>query len=116
MPQFSPDQVNFGDIAGYGAWDIGHGREHQQFVATLAVGSPSVLIPDFDLLTFLTGGGARSSIIQSHAQSHNLLNAALGITAIDMSVVDLDDQNSFYDWLGTHATNHAQIRQALGLT
>jgi len=115
MPQFSPDQVNFGDIAGYGTWDIGHGREHIQFVQTLSVRVPAVLIPNFDLLTLLSGGNARRSLIESHAQSHNLLRAALGITGQDLSVVDMDEQGSFYDWTGAHATEHAIIRQALGL-
>ena len=115
MPQFQPDQVSFGDLAGYGAWDIAHGREHIQFVQALAALTPPILIPDFDLLTFLTAGGARPSIMQSHAQSHTLLRAALGITGSDLSTSNLDDQGDFYDWLGYHAQEHAEIRQALGM-
>ncbi len=116
MPQFQPDQVTFGDLAGYGAWDIGHGREHLQFVQALSTQVPPVLLPNFDLLTFLTAGQARSSMVQSHAQAHVLLRAALGITGNDLSVVNLDDQGEFYDWTGFHATEHAIIRQSLGLT
>jgi hypothetical protein len=115
MPQFQPDQVSFGDLPGYGAWDIGHSREHLQFVQSLALLVPTILIPNFDLLSFLTAGQARPSILQSHAQSHVLLRAALGITGTDLSAVNLDDQGSFYDWTGSHATEHAQIRQALGM-
>lgn len=116
MPQFSPDQVGFKDMPGYGAWDMGHYREHLQFVQVLAQQTPPILIPDFDLMTFLTGGPVRTSIVQSHAQAHNLLRGALGITGVDLSVVNMDDEGSFYDWLGTHATEHAQIRQNLGIT
>ena len=115
MPQFQPDQVSFGDLAGYGAFDIGHYREHLQFVQALAAQVPPVLLYDFDLSTFLTAGSARQSQIQSHAQVHTLIRAALGITGSDLSVANLDDQGGFYDFLGYHATEHAAIRQALGI-
>ena len=116
MPQFQPDQVSFGDLAGYGNWDVSHGREHIQFVQALAARVPPVLIPDFDVLTFLTAGGARRSMMQSHAQSHALIRAALGITGSDLSASNLDDEGSFYDWTGVHSTEHALIRQVLGIT
>lgn len=116
MPQFQPDQCTFGDLSGYGAWDIGHGREHGQFVQALAGLTPPVLLADYDLLSLLTAGQARRSMVQSHAQAHDLLRSALGITGIDLSQVNLDDQGDFYNWTGYHATEHAQIRQALGLT
>lgn len=115
MPQFSPDQVAFGDAPGYGAWDVSHAREHMQFVQVLAQKTPPVLIPDFDMLQFLTAGRARNSVLQSHAQSHNLLRAALGITGADLSVSNLDDQGGFYDWQGVHSTEHSLIRQVLGI-
>jgi hypothetical protein len=115
MPQFAPDQVTFKDIAGYGAWDIGHMREHLQFVQVLSQKTPAVLIPDFDFLSFLTAGRQRGSIRETHAQSHQLLTQALGITGTDLSAVNLDDQGDFYSWLGYHATEHGQIRQVLGI-
>jgi hypothetical protein len=115
MPQFQPDQCTFGDLTGYGAWDIGHGREHLQFVQALAAQVPPILIPNFDLLALLTAGQSRQSQVQSHAQSHALLRAALGITGTDLSTVNLDDQSDFYNFLGYHRDEHAVIRQALGL-
>jgi putative alpha-1,2-mannosidase len=115
MPQFTPDQVTFNDLPGYGAWDIGHGREHLQFVQVLSQATPPVNIPAFDLLSFLTAGQARDSILQSHAQHHVLIHAALGITSIDLAAVNLSDENDFYNWTGYHASTHAAIRQALGL-
>lgn len=115
MPQFQPDQVTFKDGAGYGAWDIGHGREHIQFVQTLAGQFPAILLPDFDLLALLSAGDSKKSIIQSHANAHELLRGALGVTGIDLTEVNLDDENDFYSWLGYHADEHAQIRQILGI-
>lgn len=116
MPQFQPNQCAFGDLPGYGAWDIGHAREHLQFVSALAARSPAVLIPAYDFLSFLTAGNWRKSIIESHAKAHVQLRAALGIAGVDLSVVNLDDQNDFYNWLDWHAREHAQIRHNLGLT
>ncbi len=116
MPQFQPDQVTFGDLPGYGGWDMGHAREHLQFVQVLSQRVPTVLIPNFDFLAFLTAGQARRSMVESHAQSHTLLRAALGITGTDLSTVNFDDQGSFYDWLGYHASEHAVMRQSLGIT
>lgn len=116
MPQFQPDQVTFGDLPGYGAWDMGHAREHMQFVQVLAQKTPSVLLPNFDFLAFLTSGQALTSQMESHAEAHNMLRAALGFTGTDLSASNLNDQGDFYNWLGYHATEHAQIRQALGIT
>jgi hypothetical protein len=115
MPQFQPDQVTFKDLPGYGAWDMGHGREHLQFVQVLSQQVPPIVLPDPDLLSFLTAGTANPSMVQSHAAQHNLIHAALGITSIDLSQVNLDDENDFYNWTGYHATVHAVIRQALGI-
>ena len=91
-------------------------REHIQFVQVLAGQTPAVLIPDFDFLQFLTSGQARASILQTHAQAHVQLRGALGLSGIDLSVVNLDAQDDFYNWLGQHATEHAIIRQQLGIT
>jgi hypothetical protein len=116
MPQFAPDQCSFGDVAGYGAWDISHGREHIQFIQGLAALTPLVVLPDRDLLGLLTAGSARSSQVQSHYTQHQLLRQALGVDGIDLSQVNLDDPNDFYSWLGYHAQEHVQLRAALGLT
>lgn len=116
MPQFQPDQVTFKDIPGYGAWDIAHAREHIQFVQILATQTPPVSMPDFDFLALLTAGQSRQSIVETHAQAHVLLNQLFGLTSIDYSIVNLDDENDFYNWTGYHATTHAQIRSILGIT
>lgn len=115
MPQFQPDQVTFHDIPGYGAWDVGHGREHLQFVQVLALQIPTVQIPAFDMLSFLNAGNSRKSILQTHAQVHEIIRGVTGVQGVDLSEVNFDDRDAFYDWLGTHATEHANIRAALGI-
>jgi len=115
MPQFSPDLTSFNDIAGYGAFDVGHYREHLQFVQVLAQQTPAILIPDFDFLTFLTAGQARRSVLDTHQNSHALLRQVTGVQGVDLSQFDLDKEDQFNDWLGYHQTEHAQIRQVLGI-
>jgi hypothetical protein len=116
MPQFSPDIVNFKDYPGYGAWDIGHHREHLQFVQVLAQQTPTINIPDYDFLQFLTAGVNQPSIVQSHQQAHALLDSILGLTSIDLSEVDLTQENDFENWIGYHQSTHQAIRQALAIT
>jgi hypothetical protein len=116
MPQFAPDLANFNDIAGYGAFDVGHYREHLQFVQVLSQQSPTVLIPDFDFLSLLTAGQARRSVLDSHQNAHALLRQVTGVQGIDLSQFDLDKQDDFNNWLGYHQTEHQQLRQALGIS
>ena len=116
MPQFSPDIVTFGDRVGMGYWDNSHYREHQQFAQVLAQQVPAVLIPDYDFLNMLTGGDAQRSIVESHNQVHTLLRQITGVGGTDYSQYNLSQQGDFYNFTGYHATEHAAIRQALGIT
>ena len=117
MPNFQPDQSSFGDLAGYGYWDDGHAREHQQFVEMFAAQSPSIQIDAANLLTFLaSGGNARNAQLQAHQKVHQLLRQPTNVTGIDLAAVDLDNESDFYSWLNLHAAEHAQIRKFLGIT
>ena len=115
MPQFAPDIVTFHDLPGYGAWDVGHYREHLQFVQILSQQTPAVNLPNYDFMTFLSAGPAANSVLQTHQQAHALLNSVLGITSIDLSEVDLTQENDFENWIGYHATSHQAIRTQLGI-
>lgn len=115
MPQFSPDLVTFKDFPGYGYWDTGHHREHQQFVTVLAGQTPAILLDNFDFLQMLTSGNARKQILESHQVAHQLLSQAIGTTAVDFTGFDLDNDQDFYSFLGYHSQTHAQIRASLGI-
>jgi hypothetical protein len=115
MPQFAPDQVNFGDLPGYGAFDIGHHREHLQFVQTLAMLPSPIVLPDFDFLQFLTAGGSRQSQLVTHYQAHLLLRQATNVQGVDLTQFNLDDSDDFYSWTSYHAQEHAIMRQQLGI-
>ena len=115
MPQFSPDQVTFQDTTGYGFWDDSHHREHQQFVQVLAIKNPSVLLANFDFLQLLSSGAARKDILNTHNQAHALLRQITGVGGVDYSQFDYDSGDDFYSFLSYHSTEHAQIRQVLGI-
>jgi hypothetical protein len=115
MPQFSPDQVTFDDGPGLGMWDDSHHREHQQFVEVLAQQTPAVLIPNYDFLQMLTAGSARRSIVESHNQAHAQLRQVTGVAGTDYSQYDLSKPDDFYNFTGYHSSEHAAIRQALGI-
>jgi hypothetical protein len=116
MPNFSPDQVTFSDLPGYGGWDIGHHREHLQFVQVLSGLTPAVVIPDYDFLSFLTAGPTRKAQLEAHQEAHQLLAQAIGVTTLDFSQFNIDSQDDFYSFLGYHSSTHQQIRQALGIS
>lgn len=116
MPQFAPSQVSFNDNPGYGMWDIGHGREHIQFVQVLAARTPPVLLPDPDFLAILSGGRTRRQSMDTHQGVHELLRSITGVAGVDYTEFNLDDEGDFYSMLGYHEQEHQQIRTALGIT
>lgn len=116
MPDFQPTQVEFGDVPGYGAWDIGHGREHIRFVQTLAALATPVLIPDADLLSLLTGGPTSRESFDTHQTIHGLLRDITGVGGVDYTDFRLDQETEFYAFLSYHEQEHAQLRAAFGLT
>jgi hypothetical protein len=115
MPQFAPDQVDFGDVVGYGAFDVGHHREHLQFVQTLAMLPSPIVIPDYDFLQFLTAGQARQSQVITHYQAHLLLRQATNVQGVDLTQFNYDSQDDFYNFIGYHSQEHILIRQQLGI-
>ena len=116
MPNFQPTQVQFGDLAGYCAWDMGHGREHIAFVQALAGLNTPILLPDPDLLALLTGGSTGPATMETHATIHGLLRTYTGVAGVDYSEFRLGQETEFYSFLSYHEAEHAQIRAALGLT
>lgn len=116
MPQFAPSQVTFNDNPkGYGAWDMGHGREHIQFVQVLAARTPAILLPDPDFLAILSGGYTRDQSMQTHQTVHELLREITGVGGVDYTDFKLDQENDFYSFVSYHEQEHQQIRAALGI-
>lgn len=116
MPQFAPSQVTFNDNpVGYGQFDIGHYREHIQFVQVLAARSPVILLPDPDFGAMLMGGRSQRESMEQHQVVHDLLRQITGVQGVDYTDFRMDDESDFYSFLSYHETEHAQIRAALGI-
>src|SRR5215472_1750185 len=115
MPNFQPDICTFQDLTGYGAWDIGHDREHLQFVQVASAMSPAIVLPDYNLLNVLVSEHTQKAQLLAHQSIHDLLSSIAGITAVDFSDFDLTKQDDFYNFLGYHQATHAQLRQFFGI-
>ena len=115
MPQFVPDQCTFKDPTGMAIWDDNHFREHQQFVQVLAAQTPAILLDNYDFLQMLTAGNAKSSILETHNTAHTQLRQITGVSGTDYSQYNMNDEQDFYNFLGAHALEHSEIRQALGI-
>lgn len=113
--QFSPNLYSFGDDAGLGAWLDGHFRQHLAYVNFLATKTPPQLIPVYNIFTVTGGKAGRRFWLDAHEKWHEAVRPFANITGVDLSVVDMDDQLQFYEWLDLHNQEHAAIDAAFGL-
>ena len=51
-----------------------------------------------------------------HNRIHSAIDTALNITSVDFSFLDSNDEQSFNDWLESHAQQHLLYEVALGMT
>jgi len=114
--EFALNVFAFGDAAGNGEWLIGHYRNHLQYNAKLAARTPPVLLPEFPILAVEGGKIGRRSWLDSHQNWHELLRPLAGATGVDLSTVDLDNENEFTQWMGAHNAEHAFLDQFFGVS
>jgi len=112
---FNHDQIAFGDAAGFGIWRLEHAYEHTEFVQVLAGLSPPVFASDYPFFDWLADKGFQTTWLDTHQSVHDFLRSVTGVGGVDLSNVDFDDQQQWYDWHGAHATEHAQLRAAFGI-
>lgn len=113
---FSPDTVLPHDAAGWGRWLLGHGLEHRQFVTACTLISPPVAMPDYDLYSWSDEPLREVTWRNVHQQAHVALRAVTGVSGIDLSLVDLRDDESFFEWLEDHRQEHSLMRQVFGIS
>jgi hypothetical protein len=115
MTEFSPTIFSLGDRAGQGQWEIGHWRQHINYLNTLAALSPPIIIPDHPIGRIGDNQVQQKIWLADHAAVHVTLRQYTGVNGIDLSQVDTEDPDEFQVWLDAHATEHSLIDQALGL-
>lgn len=116
LTEFLPNTYLIGDRAGRGRWEIGHYREHVNFLLAFVQQTPSITIPDYPLLRIGESPNEQKFWKNAHQEIHEAIRGYLGIDGIDLSEVDLNKPDSLYSWFTDHNAEHALILQALGLS
>lgn len=115
--EFQVSQVEFGDIVGLGAWQVGHARQHLRYLAALAARSPPVILADIPLLRIGEDKEEIRTWFQDHYFNVHLpLRLYAGVSGgSDFSFVDLSSPEAFYDFLDVHFIEHTLLDAALGV-
>lgn len=113
---FNPNICAPHDPAGWGRWRSGHYGDHRQYITMGATATPRIVIPDYDLHAWSDDTGAVTAWLNAHYQVHQAIRSASGITGIDLSQVDLSDDQSFIEWQDDHNLEHQAINQFFGIT
>jgi hypothetical protein len=116
MPLFQPDEVLPHDPAGWGRWLQGHSLEHAQFVALAQMTNPPFSIPQYDIFGWSDEPFRQVFWKNIHQQIHQSLRNATGLTGIDYSLIDFNDDDSFLLWQSDHAQEHSDLRAYYGIS
>lgn len=115
MPPFSPDMVLPHDAAGWGRWLGGHSIEHGQFANIASTLTPPAIIPAWDIFSW-SDEPLRSVFWKNvHQTIHVALRQQSGVSGIDLSLIDFNNDADFLVWQNDHATEHAQLRAYYGV-
>jgi hypothetical protein len=104
------------DPAGFSVWLQQHYLEHQQFVRIFQVQTHPIFIPDYNFALWDDDKKIVGSWLEAHQATHLQLRAFTGVDGINLADVDLSKQDQWFSWMDDHASEHAAIRAALGIT
>ena len=113
---FRPDIVLPRDPAGFGQWRIGHYLDHRQLAVFAAKLTKPVFVPDYDVGYWDDAPSVVTSWLNRHYEMHILLRQPGSIQGIDLSAVDLSDDDQWFVWLDSHRLEHQELNQFYGLT
>jgi hypothetical protein len=114
--QFLPNTFEFGDAAGLGAWLVGHYRQHLAYNVFIAANTnPPTELPEFNILTVEGARLGAQTWLNDHESWHELVRPFANVTGVDLSAVDMNKPEDFYEWIDLHNQEHAAIDQAFGL-
>lgn len=116
MPLFFHTVVLPGDANGFGVWLLEHYYEHLAMVSLGFQQTPPKFIPDYALQSWSDEPAIVKTWLAAHQTIHDALRAWTGVQGIDLSTVDLNDDDSWFEWLDAHAQEHVLLENALGLT
>ena len=113
---FRPDISLPHDPAGWGYWLIGHYLEHKTFITKAHALTPPVQVSDYNLLQWEDRPSVVGAWLNVHARVHEVLRVPAGFSGIDLSAVDLTDDEAWNIWQNDHAAEHAALRSFYGVT
>lgn len=113
--QFFHDIVLPRDPAGFSIWLQEHYLEHVQFVELFQAEAVPVFVPDYNFALWSDDKKTQSAWLESHETAHQVLRTFTGVDGIDLSDVDLTQDDQWFEWMDDHAEEHALLRQALGI-
>jgi hypothetical protein len=116
MPLFFHNTLLPDDPTGMGVWLIEHYYEHLQFVQLGMQQSPVRFIPDYAIQSWSDQKSVQTQWLNVHQTIHDALRTWTGVQGIDLSTVDLEDREEWFEWMDAHAQEHILIEQALGLS
>ena len=103
------------DPAGFSIWLQEHYLEHAQFVRLFQAQTPTVFIPDFNFALWADDKPVMAAWLEAHQTAHLALRNFTGVAGVDLSDVDFSQVDQFQDWMDTHASEHSDLRRALGI-
>jgi len=115
MPLFFHDIVLPKDTTGFSIWLQEHYLEHQQFVSIFQGRSPVIFIPDYNFALWGDDRKVIAAWLEAHEATHQALRTQTNVSGIDLADVDLSKEDEWFSWMDSHASEHADIRSALGI-
>jgi hypothetical protein len=114
---FQPDHCLPHDPTGFGYWLQSHYNEHRQFIqiAQTQLTIP-VFITDYNLAYWSDEPKIAQRWLLAHEQIHEQLRTLTNVGGIDLSQVDLTQDDQWYEWMDDHAQEHMDFRQVFGIT
>lgn len=102
--------VPFGNKEAWQDFLFRHSEEHKRIAASIS----SKYGKQIDAVVFADEGDMKNWLMENSA-AHGQEMQVLGIEAINLSDVDLSNEQAYNDWMAQHAMLHQMTQQALGL-
>ena len=104
--------VKFGDVESLGEFLFENGLQHKLFQQTFQ--RQGISVPIFPITDANTDN--LDDWLLAHQVEHQAFAQLLGLNnPFNMLDVNFNNENDFYDWIGTHLTIHQEIASALNL-
>lgn len=114
MTDFLVDQVGFGDPTGLGQYEIGHYRQHVNYTIKLA--TRGIYVSDYPIMHMVGDNKQElASWLAVHENLHAILRGYAHVTGFDLSFLNTESAEAWYNWQAIHAIEHTYFDQIFGV-